>query len=68
MKLKYSGHSPTAKTDDQVGRMKALAFKNRRVTIHKAATMLGTSFGSVQSILKDNLNKCQIATTCEPIA
>jgi hypothetical protein len=31
------------------------------MTIHKAASMLGISFWSVQSILKDNLNMGQIA-------
>jgi hypothetical protein len=35
--------------------------ENRRITICEVAKMLGISFGSVQSILKDNLNMNQIS-------
>jgi hypothetical protein len=37
-----------------------LFLKNRRITTHKAVSMLGISLGPAASILKDNLNKCWI--------
>jgi hypothetical protein len=39
---------------------------NRKITICEVVKVLGISFGSVQSILKDNLNTQQTATKYVP--
>jgi hypothetical protein len=46
--------------------VKELVHKNRRISIHEVASMLGISFGSLQSILKDNLNMHWIAAKFVP--
>jgi len=50
----HSGCTSTSKTHKTVDQEKAVVIKNKRITIHKVANMLGISFGSVQSILMDN--------------
>jgi transcriptional regulator with XRE-family HTH domain len=40
--------------------VKELVLKNR-LPVHEVAEMLGISFGSVQRILKDSVNMCQIS-------
>jgi hypothetical protein len=59
----YSGCPLTSKTDEYVDQVKELVHGNRRTTIH---SILGISFGTVDSILKDNLNMHQIATKSVP--
>jgi hypothetical protein len=51
----------TNKTDQMVIPVKELAFENRGMIIRKGSEILGTSFRSVQSILKGNLYLCWIA-------
>jgi hypothetical protein len=48
--------------DRNMGRLKELVLKNRRLTIHEIADMVRISYGSVQSILKDSLKVLKIAT------
>lgn len=45
----------TSKTDENVDWDKEL-FRNRRITMYEIAGMLRISFGSIQSIMKDNPN------------
>jgi hypothetical protein len=45
---------------------KELDYEYKRITIWEVANMLGISFRSVQSILKDNLNMHQTATKFVP--
>jgi len=40
--------------------------KKKKFSIHEVANMLGTSSGSIQCIMKDNLNMHQIATEFLP--
>jgi hypothetical protein len=54
-----------SKTDEGMDQVKEL-LKNRIITIHQVADMLGMSFGSVQSTLKDNLNMHQISAKFVP--
>jgi hypothetical protein len=48
-----------SKADKNVDWVKELVHENSRITICEVANMLGISYGSVQSILKDNLNMHQ---------
>jgi len=50
----HSGCTLTSKTHKIVDQDKAVVIKNKRITVHEVANMLGISFGSVQSILMDN--------------
>jgi hypothetical protein len=52
----HSVHPSMSKTDENVDQMKEHVHKNTRLTIHEVANMLHISFGSLWSILKDNLN------------
>jgi hypothetical protein len=54
------GHLSTSKTDENVDQAKEIVPRNKRITIHEVVNMLGISFGSVQSILKDDVNMCPI--------
>jgi hypothetical protein len=56
----------TSKTDENVDQVKELVYKNRRITIHDIANMLGVSFGSVQSFLIDSLNMHWLAVKFMP--
>jgi hypothetical protein len=49
-----------------VDQVKEFVKGNRRITICEDADMLEIFLGWVQSILKDNLNMCQIATKFVP--
>jgi hypothetical protein len=40
-------------------RVNEFVLENRRMTMHEAADMFGLSFGSVQRMLKDNMNRCK---------
>jgi hypothetical protein len=51
-----SGCPAMSKTDESVDQMKELLFGNRRIAAFEVANVLGISFGSVDSILKDYLN------------
>jgi hypothetical protein len=55
-----------SKTDEHVERAKELILKNKRTTSHKVPNMLGISFGSVQIVLKENLNMHSIVTKSIP--
>jgi hypothetical protein len=66
-KTECSGHPSTRKTKENVDQVKEIVHENKRITIHEVANMLGiSSFGSVQSILKEHLNMHQIATKFVP--
>jgi hypothetical protein len=52
----------TSKRDKHLDRVKKLVLRNRRITMCKVANMVGISFGSAQSILKDNVNTSQMPT------
>lgn len=56
-----AGRPSTSKTDEN-----ELVHENRRITIRELADTINISFGSVQSILKDNLNMCRIAAKFVP--
>jgi hypothetical protein len=60
-RVEHCRHQSTSKTDETVVRVKELVLESRRITIHEVAYMLEYLFGSVQSILKDNLNMLWIA-------
>jgi hypothetical protein len=55
-----------SKTDENVDHVKEFIIGNRRTMICEVADKFGILFGSVQSILKDNLNMYQIATKFVP--
>ena len=46
----------TRKTDLNVDQVKEQILENRRITIHEVASLVGISFGPIQSILKDKQN------------
>ena len=52
------GHPMARKINENVNQAEELVLRNRRITIHEVVNMLGIAFGSVQSILKDNVNTC----------
>jgi hypothetical protein len=54
------------KRDENVNQVIEFVLENRRIAIHEAADMVGISFGSVHSILKDNSNTCLTATKFVP--
>jgi hypothetical protein len=51
-----------SKTDENVNQVMEFVLENIRIITHEAADMVGISFGSVHSVLKDNLNMCLTAT------
>jgi hypothetical protein len=55
-----------SKIDEHEDQVKEFVIGNIRITICEVSDMLGISFGSVKSILKDNLNMCQIAKIFAP--
>jgi hypothetical protein len=52
----------TRKTDENVDRAKESVIKTKIISFCEVANMLGISFGSVQGLLKDNLDISQTAT------
>jgi hypothetical protein len=57
----HTGRPPTSKTDENVDSVKERVLKNRTVTICDTVHMQVISYMSVQRILKDHLNMCQLA-------
>jgi hypothetical protein len=57
-----------SKTDENVDQMIKLIHKNKKNAICRFGNMLGISYGSVHSTLKDNLNVHQTATQLMPHA
>lgn len=55
------GHSSMCKLYRNMGWLKELFLKNRRLTIHETVGMVKISFGSIQSILQDSLKVLHIA-------
>jgi hypothetical protein len=55
-----------SKTDEYVDQGKELLLEVRKITIINVTNRLGISFGSVQSILQDNLTMCWLAFICVP--
>jgi len=55
------GDLSTSKTDESADWMRELVLENWRICIHEVANMLVILLVSVKSILKESLNKCQIA-------
>lgn len=56
-----SGCPLARKTNENVDQARELFRENRRIAIHEVGNILGTSFGTFQRILKDNLSMHQIA-------
>lgn len=52
------------KTNENLYEAWELVLRNRRITIHEVVNMLGISYGSVQRILKDNVNTHPIFAKC----
>ena len=50
-----SGRPSTSIDDQNINKIKEMVVGNRRLTIRELADMVGISFGSVQTILKDHL-------------
>lgn len=61
LKTLNTGDVSFSKRDENMDWVKWLVVRNRRITVHEVANMLGSSSGAIQSILKDSLNMCQIA-------
>jgi len=57
-------HVHWQKTNENFNQAQELVLRNRRITIHEVVNMLGISYVSVQSILKDNVNTCPIVAKC----
>jgi uncharacterized protein (DUF433 family) len=57
-------HVHWQKANENLNQAQELIFRNRRITIHKVVNMLGISNGSVQRILKENVNTCPIVAKC----
>jgi len=55
---------PLPKTNENLNQAQELLIGYRRITIHEAVNMLGISYGSVQSILKDTVNTQPIIAKC----
>ena len=53
--LQPSGRPSTSIDDQNINNIKEMVLGNRRLTIRELFDMVGISFGSVQTILKDNL-------------
>ena len=56
------GMSTESKTNENGSSVEELVLKNKSVTICTTPKTMGISFGSVQSIIQDNLNMWRIAT------
>ena len=52
--LQRSGRPSTSIDDQNINKIKEMVLENRRLTIRELVDMVGISFGSVQTILKDH--------------
>lgn len=64
LKMVNAWHVHWQKTNENFNQAQELVLRNRRITIHEVVNMLGISYVSVQSILKDNVNTCPIVAKC----
>ena len=53
--LQSSGRPSTSIDDQNIDKIKEMVLENRRLTIRELVDMVGISFGSVQTMLKDHL-------------
>ena len=53
--LQRSGRPSTSIDDQTINKIKEMGLANRRLTIRELVDMVGISFGSVQTSLKDHL-------------
>ncbi|KAF2879594.1 hypothetical protein ILUMI_26576, partial [Ignelater luminosus] len=58
--------SSTSKTDENVQKIAKMVHANRRLTIRELADELNISYGSVQSILTDNLQTRRVSAKFVP--
>ena len=64
LKMLNALHVHWQKTNENLNQAQELVLRNRRITIHEFVNMLGISYESVQSILKDNTNTRLIVAKC----
>jgi hypothetical protein len=60
----HLGHPRAIKSDDNVNQAEQLVLRNRRTIIHEVVNMLQISSGSVQNILKENVNTRPTVAKC----
>lgn len=60
------GRPTSSKTNKNIDRVREMVLNDRRITIRELSDALALSFGSVQSILKDDLNMRRIAAKFVP--
>ena len=64
MKMLNTWHVHWQKTNENLNQTQELVLRNKRITIQEAVNMLGISYGSVQSILKDTVKTQPIVVKC----
>jgi hypothetical protein len=64
MKMLNTWHVHWQKTNENLNQTQELVLRNKRITIQEAVNMLGISYGSVQSILKDIVKTQPIVVKC----
>jgi [histone H3]-lysine36 N-dimethyltransferase SETMAR len=61
-----TGRPTTSKSDENIAKVKAAVYSDRRITIREIAEDTGISFGSVQSILTENLGMRRVSAKFVP--
>lgn len=61
-----TGRPSTSTTDDKVSQVQKLVLQNRRITISEIVLEVGISYGSVSSILHDDLNMSKVSARWVP--
>ena len=64
--LQDSGRPSTSIDDQNINKINEMVLGNRRLTIRKLVDMVGISFGSVQTILKDQLGLRRVKSSLVP--
>lgn len=60
------GRPSTSKTDENIVKIKGLVLQNRRFSIRDLVDITGISFGSIQSILKNDLGLSRVSSRLVP--
>lgn len=64
LKMLNALHVHWQKTNESLNQAQEHVLRNRKLTIHEVVNVLGISYGSVQSILKDNVNTRPFVAKC----
>lgn len=63
---KRSGRPSTSRSDEKIAKVKSAVYENRRITIREISEEVQISFGSVQSILTDDLHMRRVSAKFVP--